>query len=183
VLTEVNEKIASASIDMKEEGGELMFVTAFAGVVDLVSGEVVYASAGHDAALVLAKGAAPRALDTEGGPPLGVIEGFEFPVDRGRLETGEVLLLYTDGITEAMDPSGGLYGAARLTATLKKSPPDSAQAAIERVTEDVRAFTAGADQADDMTMLALRRIVPAVVAAEAPDGRFAPDAAAPAALG
>lgn len=178
VLGEVNDKIAIASTDMREEGGDLMFVTAFAGVLDIVSGEVVYASAGHDAGIVVGTNGALRNLDTEGGPPLGVIVGFPFPVDHARLDIGEVLILYTDGITEAMDPSGGLYGGARLTEALECSPPDSAQAAIELVTGDVRGFIAGAEPADDMTLLALRRTV-AASAAAAP-GRLA---ATPAAAG
>ena len=83
-------------------------------------------SAGHDAPFVLGSNAPPRQLDTEGGPPLGVIEGFTFPVDRDRLEPDEVLLLYTDGVTEAMDGAGALYGTTRLTATLGVSAPENA---------------------------------------------------------
>jgi sigma-B regulation protein RsbU (phosphoserine phosphatase) len=88
-----------------------------------------------------------------------------------------VLLLYTDGITEAMDPAGALYGGARLTALLERSPPASAQAAIDLVADDVRSFAAGAEQADDITLLALRRIIPAAVLAEE-NGRLARSAAA-----
>jgi adenylate cyclase len=156
VLGETNNKIALASAGMAQEGGELMFVTAFAGVLDIASGEVVFASAGHDAPFLVRPGAPPRRLDTEGGPPLGVVEEFAFPVDRGRMEVGEVLVLYTDGVTEAMDGAQALYGTDRLTAILAASSADDARGVIEVVTGDVRAFAAGAEQADDSALLALR---------------------------
>lgn len=157
VLSESNGRIAAASSSLAQEGGELMFVTAFAGVLDLASGEVVFASAGHDAPFLVRRGAAPRRLDTEGGPPLGVVEEFAFPIDRGCMEVGEVLVLYTDGVTEAMDSGRALYGTERLTAVLAASTSGDARGVIEVITEDVRAFAAGAEQADDIALLALRR--------------------------
>jgi phosphoserine phosphatase RsbU/P len=86
-----------------------------------------------------------------------VVEEFAFPVDRGRMEVGEVLVLYTDGVTEAMDGAQALYGTDRLTAILAASSADDARGVIEVVTGDVRAFAAGAEQADDIALLALRR--------------------------
>jgi serine phosphatase RsbU (regulator of sigma subunit) len=157
VLGEANSKIVAASADMASEGGDMMFVTAFAGILDLASGELVFASAGHDAPFLLHGGAAPRRLDTEGGPPLGVVENFPFPVDRDILDLGEVLLLFTDGVTEAMDPAGALYGTERLAAVLAAAPPADARTAVEAVREDVLGFTAGAEQADDIALLAVRR--------------------------
>jgi adenylate cyclase len=157
VLGEANEKIAAASADMAQEGGDMMFVTALAGILDLASGEVVFASAGHDAPFLVHAGAPPRRLGTEGGPPLGVMEMFTFPVDRDHMDVGEVLLLYTDGVTEAMNGAQTLYGTERLTAVLAAAPATDARSVIDAVTEDVRAFTAGAEQADDIALLALRR--------------------------
>ena len=144
VLGEANNKIAAASAGMAQEGGDLMFVTAFAGVLDLASGDVVFASAGHDAPFLVRPGAAPRRLDTAGGPPLGVVEEFRFPLDRDRMAVGEVLVLYTDGVTEAMNGARTLYGTERLTAVLAATSADNARSVIEVVTDDVRAFAAGA---------------------------------------
>ena len=139
----------------------MMFVTAFAGILDLASGELAFASAGHDAPFLVKRGARPRQLDTEGGPPLGVVEGFTFPVDRDFLDLGQVLLLYTDGVTEASDGFGRLYGKERLAALLQALAPDDARTVIDAVTADVRGFAAGAEQADDIALLALRRPPPA----------------------
>jgi adenylate cyclase len=157
VLGETNAKIAAASADMAQEGGDMMFVTALAGVLDLLSGEVVFASAGHDAPFLVRPGAPPRRFATEGGPPLGVMEEFSFPVDREHLDVGEVLLLYTDGVTEAMNGAQTLYGTERLAAMLAATPPKSARGVIDAVIEDLRTFAAGAEQADDVALLALRR--------------------------
>ena len=157
VLGEANAKIAAASADMAQEGGDMMFVTALAGVLDLVSGELVFASAGHDAPFLVRAGVPPRRLCTEGGPPLGVMEEFSFPVDRDHMDLGEVLVLYTDGVTEAMNGGQTLYGTERLAAVLAKASPESARSVIDAITEDVRAFAAGAEQADDIALLAVRR--------------------------
>ena len=121
LMTEANIKTAAASAEMGQSG-DMMFVTAFAGILDLASGELVYASAGHDAPFLLQAGGRLRQLETRGGPPLGAVEHFRFPVDRDRCERGAVLLLYTDGVTEAQNPGGSLFSVERLTALLGALP-------------------------------------------------------------
>jgi sigma-B regulation protein RsbU (phosphoserine phosphatase) len=155
VLAEANSKTAAASSDM-----EMMFVTAFAGVVDLASGELVYASAGHDRPFLLHDGKALRQLETPGGPPLGVIEGYPFPIERDRLDDGAVLLLYTDGVTEAQDAGGGFYTATRLTTALAGISAGNARLVVDACFEAVRRFVGDAEQADDITVLAVRRATP-----------------------
>ena len=156
VFAEANRKTASANDDLESEGG--VFVTAFAGILDLATGEVTYASAGHDSPYVLGAGKSPRQLDTAGGPPLGAVGDFAFPVDRGRIEPGEVLLLYTDGVTEAENAGRALYSRQRLAAALAKAPTVDAQSLVRAVMDDLRRFVGGAEQADDLTLLALRRV-------------------------
>ena len=152
VLAEANAKTAAASNEM-----DMMFVTAFAGVLDLASGELQYASAGHDRPFLLHDRRGLRQLDTEGGPPLGVVEDYLFPIERATLEGGAVLLLYTDGITEAQDAGGGFYSAARLTQALAATPADSARTVVDFCFEAVRRFVGNAEQADDIAVLAIRR--------------------------
>jgi serine phosphatase RsbU (regulator of sigma subunit) len=161
VLTEASAKIASASADMADEGGNMMFVTAFAGILDLASGALAFASAGHDAPFVVKRGAPPRQLETMGGPPLGVVDDFSFPVDHDHLDFDQVLLLYTDGVTEATDDAMTLYGKERLITVLAVTPPDDARSVIDAVIADVLAFAVGTEQADDIALLALRRPAPA----------------------
>jgi serine phosphatase RsbU (regulator of sigma subunit)/CHASE2 domain-containing sensor protein len=152
VLAEANSKTAAASNEM-----DMMFVTAFAGVLDLSSGELQYASAGHDRPFLIRDGKGLRQLETEGGPPLGVIDDFPFPVERDRLDGGAVLLLYTDGVTEAQDEAGGFYSAQRLSQMLSTTPGQSARTVVDACFDAVRRFVGKAEQADDITVLAIRR--------------------------
>jgi adenylate cyclase len=156
ILAEANRKTAAASAELQSEGG--VFVTAFAGILDLGSGEVDFASAGHDAPFILGGKSGLRRLVTEGGPPLGTVDDFHYPIDHDRIESGEILLLYTDGVTEAENASHTLYSSERLTTTLGKTPVVDAQRVIAAVIDDVNRFVGGAEQADDMTLLALRRV-------------------------
>jgi adenylate cyclase len=161
LLGDANDRIAAASGDFSEQGGDMVFVTAFAGIANLASGEIAYASAGHDSPFVISPGRALRQFETEGGPPLGAVEDFAFPVDRDRLEPGEFLLLYTDGVTEAQDRTGALYSAERLVALLATVTAATAEEVVQRVFDDVRSFAGEAEQADDITLLVLRRPAPA----------------------
>jgi adenylate cyclase len=155
VLTEANRKTAAASTDLQPEGG--VFVTAFVGVLDLDTGELAYASAGHDSPFVLGGKKGLRRLTTEGGPPLGAVDTFLYPIDHDRLEPGEVLLLYTDGVTEAENPDHALYGRRRLTEALAKAPTGAARDLVGAVFDEVRRFVGAAEPGDDITVLALRR--------------------------
>jgi serine phosphatase RsbU (regulator of sigma subunit) len=155
ILAEANRKTAAASAELQNEGG--VFVTAFAGILDLGSGEVAYASAGHDSPFVLGGGGL-RQLVTEGGPPLGAVEDFRFPIDHDRIELGEVLLLFTDGVTEAENADHKLYSSERLAKALATAATVDAQHVVAAVIDDVSRFVGDAEQADDMTVLALRRV-------------------------
>ena len=99
-----------------------------------------------------------RQLVTEGGPPLGAVEDFLFPIDHDRIELGEVLLLFTDGITEAENAEHKLYSSERLAKALATATTVDAQHVVAAVIDDVSRFVGGAEQADDMTVLALRRV-------------------------
>ena len=156
ILAEANRKTAAASAELESEGG--VFVTAFAGILDLGSGEVDYASAGHDSPFILGGSAGLRQLGTEGGPPLGAVDDFHYPIDHDRIDTGEVLLLFTDGVTEAENAEHRLYSSERLAIALAKAPVVDAQCVVAAVVDDVKRFVAGAEQSDDMTLLALRRV-------------------------
>ena len=152
LMAEANIKTAAASAEMGQSG-DMMFVTAFAGILDLASGELAYASAGHDAPFLLQAGGRLRQLETRGGPPLGAVEHFRFPVDRDRCERGAVLLLYTDGVTEAQNPGGSLFSVERLTALLGALPATGTRTIVDAVFDDVRHFAGDAEPADDITLL------------------------------
>ena len=157
ILAEANHKTAAASTDLQTEGG--VFVSAFVGVLDLQTGELSFASAGHDSPFVLGGKRGLYQLATEGGPPLGAVDPFLYPIDRDRIDPGEILLLYTDGVTEAEDPDRSFYGRGRLAEALAKIPTSDVRELVAAVIRDVRRFTGAAEQADDVTVLAVRRAI------------------------
>lgn len=157
LLGEANTKIAAASNSMAEEAGKLMFVTAFAAILDLSSGELVCASAGHDAPFILQHGREPHRIALQHNPPLGAIEDFPYPLERALLEPGAMLVLYTDGVTEAQDRTGSFYSADRLAGVLGAVPGHDTRSVVDAVFGDVHSFVGGAEPADDVTMLAVRR--------------------------
>ena len=141
-----------------------MFVTAFAGVLDYASGRIVYVNAGHNAPLIWQQGEWSQ-LEGKSGLPLGVFDGMPYRAFECTCAIGDELLLYTDGVTEAMDVDDALYGLDRLRALLDDNYDLHPRELIELVRHDVARFSEGAEQADDITMLALEFGVPPEVTA------------------
>jgi sigma-B regulation protein RsbU (phosphoserine phosphatase) len=137
-----------------------MFVTAVVGALDLATGELAFALAGHDPPLLVPGDGPPAPVSAEGGRVLGLIEASDFPVNRLRLGRGEALVLYTDGVSEAQDAGGSFFGVERLVATVAGVRHEPAPAVTARVLEAVRAFASGAPQSDDITILTLRYLGP-----------------------
>jgi sigma-B regulation protein RsbU (phosphoserine phosphatase) len=137
-----------------EENEQGMFVTLFAGALDLETGGLSYASAGHDPPFVVSGAAAePRSLEVDGGPVLGLIEASEFRAQRTTLAAGDSLVLFTDGVSEALDEKGDFFTTDRLRELLAKTAnADLAQ----NVYAAVKAFAGGAPQSDDITVMAVR---------------------------
>jgi serine phosphatase RsbU (regulator of sigma subunit) len=161
---EANTKISATSVDVLGQGGNMMFVTVFAGVLDLVSGMLAYVNAGHDDPFLLRPGVETRQMTGQGGPPLGTVDDFPYPVEHRQLAPGEIVLLYTDGVTEAQDKTRSFYEMGRLWKLLASATPPDAKSAVELVREDVNRFVAGAEQADDITLLAVRWLGPDALA-------------------
>jgi sigma-B regulation protein RsbU (phosphoserine phosphatase) len=157
VLDEANTKITASSEDMVGDGADMMFVTVFAGVLDLATGVLFYSNAGHDPPLILQPHAELRELECDSGPPIGALDDFMYQVQRRQMAPGEMLLLYTDGVTEAQNGAGGFYGLDRLKAVLAaRQSASSAREVIELVRGDVSRFVAGGEQSDDLTLLSVR---------------------------
>ena len=160
VFNDANAKISAANEELIAGGANMMFVTVFAGILDLNSGILVYSNAGHDSPIVLGAGSEPRDFPIAGGPPLGTVDDFQYPIERRQLAPGETILAYTDGVTEAQDASHALYSAARLERLLRSAPATGAKVLVDFVRDDVHRFAGGAEQADDITLLAIRWLGP-----------------------
>ena len=132
-----------------------MFVTLFVGVLDVRDGLLRYALAGHPAPLSVRPGAAARPLRREVGTLAGVMEGLEFPTSEHRLEPGEVVVAFTDGITEAFGPGNELFGEERTVASLSRLPAGcGSEAVVATLLADVTKFVAGTPASDDIAVVA-----------------------------
>ncbi len=153
----VGEMLSHAQGEIERENPEQLFVTAFAGVLDVNTGELQLANAGHEPPFARTQRGAPERLAIAGGPPLCVMEGFEYPTSVRQLARGEWLCIVTDGVTEAMNPALEFFGGERLRTTLSWMPEDvTPDDLVAKVRADLERFTAGAEAADDVTLLALR---------------------------
>jgi len=145
-----------ANAEICRDNAESFFVTAFAGLLDVRSGALAFCNAGHEPPIACRPGSVPERLEHSGGPPLCVLEGFEYPSAHRILEAGEWLCVLTDGVTEAMNAAGEFYGAARLHAVLKPLASAAPDAVVGAVLADVRKFTGTTQQSDDLTLLCVR---------------------------
>lgn len=150
VMTRVNRELA-------EENPGDMFVTVFAGMLDLSSGKVEYCDGGHDAPLILRRhDGSCEWLKKKRGLLLGLYEQHPYHVDHFQLEPGDGLVLFTDGVTEAMTVEGEMFTAARLVQCVSECGDLTAAETVDRLYARVQEFAAEAEQSDDITILALR---------------------------
>lgn len=150
VLTVVNSQLC-------ENNDAGMFVTCFVGMLDIPSGRFTFANAGHNAPLLCRADENYEWLKTKPGFVLAGLDGMKFESNETTLHKGDRLFLYTDGVTEALNPAEELYGDDRLYQTLNRA--DVKQKPIEdvlqAVKDDIGVFAQDAEQADDITMLLL----------------------------
>jgi sigma-B regulation protein RsbU (phosphoserine phosphatase) len=131
-----------------------MFATIFYGVLDQYGG-FTFVNAGHAAPLVVRKDGIINRLDSPNFP-LGLFSGATFEADHVQLEHGEHVLIFSDGVTEAQNVEGELFGESRLKALLEECAEQSTQAICDKVVTAVRDFVGAAPQADDLTLTVLR---------------------------
>jgi serine phosphatase RsbU (regulator of sigma subunit) len=138
----------------RTHGRSNMFATLFFGVLEPSTGSLLYVNGGHEAPVVFGPGGVKARLSPT-GPAVGMLPDMAFAVGRARLEAGDGLLAFTDGVTDARGASG-LYGEERLLALLRQdaSPASGLLDAIEAA---VLAHADGREQADDITLLAVAR--------------------------
>jgi len=157
----LDQALVETEAQIKRENPESLFVTLFAMALDLETGEFTFCNAGHDPLYGLNPGrAGVRKLDHGGRPPLCVLDGYPYPLGRERLVPGEMVCMITDGITEAANTAGQLYGHARLEQVLTRMNGAAPEELVEGIRRDVLEFVAGAEPADDMSVLALRWMGP-----------------------
>ncbi len=142
---------------LSEHNKNCMFVTLFIGILDLQTGELRFSNAGHNPPLILAANGECRFLALPDGLVLGVMAEAEYRDDTARLEPGDMILTYTDGVTEAMNRERVLYSEARLRETLAALAGRGVEDTVGAIAASVKVHAAGAPQSDDITVLAVRR--------------------------
>jgi serine phosphatase RsbU (regulator of sigma subunit) len=141
-----------------ERNETLQFVTVFAALFNPATGELAWTNCGHPSPFLLRADGTLSTLQAARATPVAVFEDHTYATHHATLAPGDTLILYTDGVNEAMDPDGGFYGDARLHSLLDGKRFVSADEAVSTVLDDVLAFESTAPQADDITVVGLRRI-------------------------
>ena len=157
---ELGEAVAEVNRQLVEGNDENMFVTAWVGVLDYASGHIDYVNAGHNPPLLRQGEGGWQWLRKKSGPMLGV---FDMPYRTQTLECteGDMLLLYTDGVTEAFDVNEELFGEERLLTAVETGESQNPRELVDAVLAGVAAYVGEAERSDDITMLALEVGVPA----------------------
>jgi sigma-B regulation protein RsbU (phosphoserine phosphatase) len=133
-----------------------MFVTVFFAILDVRTGELSYANAGHNPPYIKRADGSFVRLDQRHGPVLGAMKDMVYGEDHTRLEMGDRVFVYTDGVTEAMNVAGELYSEGRMVEMLSDANLQSVEDMVSETVIDVRRFEGDAEQADDVTVLAVQ---------------------------
>jgi sigma-B regulation protein RsbU (phosphoserine phosphatase) len=160
--------LAHVNGELAEDNESCMFITMFCGILNLKTGDFIYANAGHNPPLLARQDGAIERLDERPGAALGACPGMAYANHSRRLNTGDFLVLYTDGVTEAMNPANSMFGEEGLVRHLRGEGHLAAKLFLEGLARAVHAHAAGAPQSDDITALVVRyRAAPAAPAGAA----------------
>lgn len=151
---ELGEAVENANRRLCEGNEESMFVTAWVGVLDYATGHMDFVNAGHNPPL-LCKGGSWRWVRELSGMPLGILEELPYPTHSVDCEAGDQILLYTDGVTEAFSVDDEEYGEKHLEDLVRECSDLRPHELVDRVRQSVAAHAEGAEQSDDITLLAL----------------------------
>ena len=132
------------------------FITLFYAILDNEKNLLNFCNGGHNTPLIFLDHQEPLRLET-GGVALGVMEEFSFEEETVPLQPGNVLVVYSDGITEAMDADGEQFGEERLVTLVKEYQHESAADLIEAIITEVKSYSSSTPQVDDMTMIVIKR--------------------------
>ena len=157
ILNTVSETIARSNRLIYQGTDPERFATLFYAVLDAPSGGLVFCNAGHEYPMLFKPGAeAPTRLMT-GGMALGVLEEFPYEEGATRMDPGDTLIVYSDGITDAVNEFEQPFGEERLRECVRKHAADSAVTLMERVVEAVKAHERATPRIDDLTLLIVKR--------------------------
>jgi sigma-B regulation protein RsbU (phosphoserine phosphatase) len=145
--------VAAMNKALCRRGLESRFVTLMFGIVS-ADGQLTYCNAGHNPPIVIGE-RGMRHLEA-GGPVVGLLEFAPYGQETIRLDSGDTIIVFSDGVSEALSTSGEEFGDERLQAIAQATGQATAQTIVDRIVTDVRTFTKGAPQSDDITVMVIR---------------------------
>ena len=151
----IDAAIGEVNADLMLQNEDAPGLTLLVVVLDPESGRFAALSAGHDNPMILSPDGGLRQLKLEGGPPLCIAD-YPYPVEQDRLGPGETLVMLTDGVSEAQNRDGALFGGVAVQEALRTAAGQHAEAAIDTLVQSVEAFVGDAEPFDDLTVLAVR---------------------------
>jgi len=149
IITHINDELS-------RHNEAFMFVTIFIGILNTKTGKFLYTNAGHNPPYIKRKDGSIEQIDQLHGPVAGAISGLTYKEDKTSLSKKDILLLYTDGITEARNREKEFFSDKRLAEVLSSFEDISAEDIVNSTVSEVKRFEDGADQADDITALAIQ---------------------------
>jgi sigma-B regulation protein RsbU (phosphoserine phosphatase) len=172
--------MAMVNQELAEDNDSCMFITMFCGILNLKTGNLIYANAGHNPPFLARCSGTIERLDEPPGPALGIVPGITYENRSRHVYAGELLVLYTDGVTEAMNPANVMFEEEGLLAHIRRDGQQGAKPFLAGLAAAVHTHAAGAEQSDDITALAVRyRALPIATTATPqlePPAAAAPDA-------
>ena len=146
----VNDVLCGESLDS-------MFVTVFYGIYDMETGNIDYTNAGHNPPYILRADGSVEVVKSDRNLVLGAIDGISYKGNTTKLQSGDALVMFTDGVTEAEDINHGQFGEARLEAELSALRGAGSEQIVETINAKVKDFAGEADQSDDVTLMVIRK--------------------------
>ena len=149
-IRQSNELLCKESVDS-------MFVTVFYAIYNVKTGELQFCNAGHNSPYILKADGTLKPLPTSTNCMVGAIGGLDFSEDMLQMESGDTLVMYTDGVNEAFNPSFEEFGDERMEETIRQQKGKNCREVIKGLLASVKEFAAEAPQSDDITIMAIRR--------------------------
>ena len=159
---QLDEVMVRLNRELSRDNERAMFVTALAGRLDLDTGRLELANAGHNLPYRLRRDGSAEPVAATNSVALGVVDEAAFPITEMALEPGDALLLYTDGVTDAVNPAGENFGIDGLERQMRAIAHLGAEAIVGKLFDAIEAFAGGAAQEDDITVAVLRYARPGV---------------------
>ena len=145
--------------DLCMNNPEAIFITMFCGILDIKTGKMEFTNAGHNFPIFARLDGTIKRLEHQHGPPVGLVTGQSYSSDQLLIRKDELLLLYTDGVTEARDENGQIFGEERLknlAEEIQRTASD-AESFSQTLLDHIESYESGAEQSDDLSVLTLKR--------------------------